>query len=83
MVVKKDKTLLSAPKIILLDSNAIDPREREQEITIDLSNTAANYNNEMLELRLEELQEGIQTAVSYQTRDVKLLQPFGNDFDDF
>jgi hypothetical protein len=27
--------------------------------------------------------EGVQTPVRLETREVKLLQPFGNDFDDF
>ena len=80
---KKDKALLSVPKIVSLDSGAIEPREREQEIVIDLTNTAGGYNNEILELKFEQLQEGIQTPIPYQTREIKLLQPFGNDFEDF
>ena len=39
--------------------------------------------NEILELKFEQLQEGIQTPVPYKTREIKLLQPFGNDFEDF
>ncbi len=83
VLAKRDGALLSVPKIVLLDSSAIEPREREQVIILDLTNTAGDYNNDILELKFEQLQEGIQTAVPYQTREVKLLQPFGNDFDDF
>ena len=35
------------------------------------------------QLKFEQLKEGIQTPVPYQTREIKLLQPFGNDFEDF
>ena len=83
VIAKNDQALLSVPKIVSLDSGAIEPREREQEIVIDLTNTAGGYNNEILELKFEQLQEGIQTPIPYQTREIKLLQPFGNDFEDF
>ena len=83
VIAKKDKALLSVPKIVSLESEAIEPREREQEIEINLTNTAGGYNNEILELKFEQLKEGIQTPVPYQTREIKLLQPFGNDFEDF
>ena len=83
VIAKKDNALLSVPKIVSLESEAIEPREREQEIEINLTNTAGGYNNEILELKFEQLKEGIQTPVPYQTREIKLLQPFGNDFEDF
>ena len=83
VIAKKDKALLSVPKIVSLESEAIEPREREQEIEINLTNTAGGYNNEILELKFEQLKEGIQTPVPYQKREIKLLQPFGNDFEDF
>ena len=82
VIAKKDNALLSVPKIVSLESEAIEPREREQEIEINLTNTAGGYNNEILELKFEQLKEGIQTPVPYQTREIKLLQPFGNDFED-
>ena len=44
---------------------------------------AGNYNNQLLELRIDQVLEGVQTPVRLETKDVKLLQPFGNDFDDF
>ena len=83
VIAKKDNALLSVPKIVSLESEAFEPREREQEIEINLTNTAGGYNNEILELKFEQLKEGIQTPVPYQTREIKLLQPFGNDFEDF
>ena len=44
---------------------------------------AGGYNNQLLELRIDRVLEGVQTPVRLETREVKLLQPFGNDFDDF
>ena len=66
-----------------LDSTAVEPREREKPIDLKLSNAAGNYNNQLLELRIDQVLEGVQTPVRLETKDVKLLQPFGNDFDDF
>lgn len=80
---KADGALLCAPRTVLLDSTASEAREREQQISLELANTAADYNNQHLELRIEQLLEGVNTPVVYKTRDVKLLRPFGNDFDDF
>ncbi|MFL0770582.1 MAG: hypothetical protein AB8B36_12020, partial [Prochlorococcus sp.] len=75
--------LLSEPLTVRLDSTAVEPREREQLIDLKLSNAAGNYNNQILELRINKLINGGQRAVRLETKDVKLLQPFGNDFDDF
>ena len=78
-----EKELLCEPLTVRLDSTAVEPREREKLVDLKLSNAAGNYNNELLVLRIEKLINGGQTAVPYETKDVKLLQPFGNDFDDF
>jgi hypothetical protein len=36
-----------------------------------------------VELRLEQLLEGVATPVRYKTVELKLQRPFGSDFDDF
>jgi len=80
---KADGALLSQPRTVLLDSASGEAREREQLVSLELSNTASAYDNQLLELRLEQLLEGVNTPVLYKTKDVKLLRPFGSDFDDF
>lgn len=78
-----EKELLCEPVTLRLDSTAVEPREREQLISLKLSNAAGDYNNQLLELRIDRMLEGVQTPVRLETKEVKLLQPFGNDFDDF
>ena len=80
---KADGALLCEPRTVRLDSASGEAREREQQISLELSNTASAYDNQLLELRLEQLLEGVNTPVLYKTKDVKLLRPFGSDFDDF
>jgi uncharacterized protein (TIGR02687 family) len=80
---KADGALLCAHRIVLLDSAAIEAREREQQVVLELSNAADNYNNQILELRLERQLEGVATPVPYKTVELKLQRPFGSDFDDF
>jgi len=80
---KDDGVLLCEPRTLRLDSTASDPREREQQLSLVLSNAAENYNNKLLELRFELLLEGGATTVPYKSVELKLQRPFGNDFDDF
>ncbi len=80
---KDDGALLCAHRSVLLDSAASEAREREQQVVLELSNAAGDYNNKTLELRLEQLLEGVATPVPYKTVDLKLQRPFGSDFDDF
>jgi hypothetical protein len=68
---------------VLLDSSASEAREREQQVILELSNAAGDYNNQPVELRLEQLLEGVATPVRYKTEELKLQRPFGSDFDDF
>jgi len=75
--------LLCEPRTLRLDSTASDPRERELQLSLVLSNAAENYNNKLLELRFELLLEGGATTVPYKSVELKLQRPFGNDFDDF
>jgi hypothetical protein len=80
---KDDDVLLCEPRTLRLNPTASDPREREQQVTLVLSNAADNYNNKLLELRFEQLLEGVATTVPYKTVELKLQRPFGSDFDDF
>lgn len=80
---KADGALLCAHRTVLLDSAASEAREREQQVVLELSNAAGDYNNQILELRLEQQLEGVATPVPYKTVELKLQRPFGSDFDDF
>jgi len=80
---KADGALLCAHRSVLLDSAATEAREREQQVVLELSNAAGDYNNQLLELRLEQLLEGVATPVPYKSVELKLQRPFGSDFDDF
>jgi uncharacterized protein (TIGR02687 family) len=80
---KADGALLCAHRTVLLDSAASEAREREQQVVLELSNAAGDYNNQVLELRLEQQLEGVATPVPYKTVELKLQRPFGSDFDDF
>jgi uncharacterized protein (TIGR02687 family) len=80
---KSDGALLCAHRTVLLDSAASEAREREQQVVLELSNAAGDYNNQTLELRLERQLEGVATPVPYKTVELKLQRPFGSDFDDF
>jgi len=80
---KADGALLCAHRTVMLDSAASEAREREQQLVLELSNAAGDYNNQTLELRLERQLEGVATPVPYKTVELKLQRPFGSDFDDF
>jgi len=80
---KADGALLCAHRTVVLNSASSEAREREQQIVLELSNAASEYNNQLLELRLEEILVNVSTPITYKTVDLKLQQPFGNDFDDF
>ena len=80
---KADGALLCAHRTVLLDSAASEAREREQQVVLELSNAAGDYNNQTLELRLEQLLEGVSQPQAYKTVELKLQRPFGSDFDDF
>ena len=80
---KADGALLCAHRTVLLDSAASEVREREQQVVLELSNAAGDYNNQTLELRLEQLLDGVSQPQAYKTVELKLQRPFGSDFDDF
>ena len=80
---KADGALLCPHRSVLLDSAAGEAREREQQVILELSNAAEAYNNQLLELRLEQMLDGVATPVPYKSVELKLQRPFGSDFDDF
>ena len=80
---KADGALLCAHRTVLLDSAASEARQREQQVILDLSNAAGDYNNQTLELRLERQLDGVATPLPYKTVELKLQRPLGSDFDDF
>jgi len=82
---KADNTLLCEPKTLVFDSEAAEPREREQRLELLLSNAAEAYNNQTIELRFERWVEGVHDPVPEpsKTVELKLQRAFGSDFDDF
>jgi hypothetical protein len=67
---------------------AIEARQREPQVILELSNAAGDYNNQTLELRLERQLDGVATPVPYKPVpfkivELKLQRPLGSDFDDF
>lgn len=83
LVAKADGVLLCEPRTVLLDSAASEAREREQQVILELTNTAGDHNSQTLELRLEQLLDGVSQPQPDKTVDLKLQWPFGSDFDDF
>jgi uncharacterized protein (TIGR02687 family) len=79
---KADGALLCAHRTVLLDSAASEARQREQQVVLELSNAADDYNNQTLELRLERQLDGVATPVPHKTVELKLQWPFGRDFED-
>ena len=80
---KADGTLLCPHRTVLLDSAAPEAREREQLVILELSNAAEAYNNQLLELRLEQMLDGVDKPQPYKSFELKLQRSFGSDFDDF
>lgn len=80
---KADGALLCAHRTVLLDSAASEARQREQQVILELSNAAGDYNNQTLELRLERQLDGVATPLPFKIVEIKLQRPLGSDFDDF
>ena len=80
---KADGNLLCPHRTVLLDSAAPEAREREQLVILELSNAAEAYNNQLLELRLEQMLDGVDKPQPYKSVELKLQRSFGSDFDDF
>jgi uncharacterized protein (TIGR02687 family) len=83
LVTKVDGTLLCEPQTVVCDSTAAEPRERELRLELLLSNAAGAYNNQLIELRIECIEEGVSQPLPYRTETLKLQRAFGGDFDEF
>lgn len=82
-VFAKDGTILSEIKTLAFDSKDAEARHRESHVLLVLSHAADAYNNQEVELRLEETVQGTRQIVTYKTHSLKLQKPFASDFDDF
>ncbi len=82
-VFAKDGTILSEIKTLAFDSKDAEARHRETHVLLVLSHAADAFNNQEVELRLEETVQGTSQIVTYKTHSLKLQKPFASDFDDF
>ena len=82
-VFAKDGTPLSEIKTLPFDSKEMEARQRETSVLLVLSPRADSYNNQEVELRLEEMVPGTSQTVTYKAHAIKLQKPFTSDFDDF
>ena len=74
---------LSEVRTMTFDAADTDPRHREKSVVLTLARTADEYNNQEVELRLEETITGTTQNVVYKSHRIKLQKPFASDFDDF
>jgi hypothetical protein len=79
----KDGTPISEIKTLVFDARDEEPRQRETTVLLALSFEADAYNNQDVELRLEETVPGTSQTVIYKAHGLKLQKPFTTDFDDF
>ena len=77
-----DGTALSEVRTLTFDSADLEPRQREKNIGLTLSRAADEYNNQEVEIRLEEALAGTSQTAVYKSHRVKLQKPFASDFDD-
>lgn len=78
-----DGTLLSEVRTLTFDSKEPEPRQRETPVLLAMSFEADAYNNQDVELRLEETVPGTSQMVTYKAHRLKLQKPFTSDFDEF
>lgn len=82
-VFAKDGTVLSEVRTITFDTAEMEARLRETTVLVTLSHEADAYNNQEVELRLEETIPGTSQTVTYRKHGLKLQKPFASDFDEF
>lgn len=78
----KDGKPLSEIRAVSFDSPDSEPRMRETAVVLALSKAADAYNNQEIELRLEETLPGTSQSVVYKSYTLRLQKPFGSDFDE-
>jgi uncharacterized protein (TIGR02687 family) len=81
-VFAKDGTPLSEIKPLKCDSTEEEARKREVSVVLVLSKAADDFNNQEVEIRLEETLPGTAQTVTYKSHPIKLQKPFASDFDE-
>lgn len=81
-VFSKDGRPLSEVKTFAFDYKDEEARKREVSVVLTLSRAAEAFNNQDVELRLEETVQGINQTVVYKTHAIRLQKPFASDFDE-
>jgi hypothetical protein len=82
-VFAQDGTALSEIRALAFDSADTEPRHREKSVVLTLSRAADDFNNQEVEIRLEETVAGTSQKAVYRSHRVKLQKPFAGDFDEF
>jgi uncharacterized protein (TIGR02687 family) len=77
-----DGVAISELKTLTFDSGEAEARHRESVVDLALSRAADPHNGREVEIRLEELTGGNQSAVPYKVHRLKLQKPFATDFDE-
>ncbi len=78
----KDGTTLSEVRTLTFDSSVTEPRQREKSLVLTLSRAADDFNNQDVEIRLEETVPGTSQQAVYKSHRVKIQKPFAGDFDE-
>lgn len=81
-VFAQDGAILSEVRSLTFDSTDTEPRHREKSLGLVLSRVADDYNNQDVEIRLEETMPGTSQKAVYKSHRVKLQKPFASDFDE-
>ena len=77
-----DGTPLSEIKTVECDSKDEEGRNREKSIILVLSHAADGYNNQTVQVRLEETLPGTTQSVTYKSHPIRIQKPFTSDFDE-
>ena len=78
----KEGAPLSEVRTVSFDSGDSEARRRETTIVLALSRNADAFNNQEIELRMEETLPGTSQSVVYRSYTLRLQKPFGSDFDE-
>ena len=79
----QDGPVLSEVATLTFDSADTEPRNREKGIVLTLSRAADDYNNQEVEIRMEETLPGTNQTTVYKSHRLKMQKPFAGDFDEF
>jgi len=78
----EDGTPLSEIKSVECNSKDEEGRNREKSIILVLSHAADGYNNQTVQVCLEETLPGTTQTVTYKTHPIRIQKPFTSDFDE-